>query len=124
MRLASRNHKSGQPAASRRARGGSLAGGWTTERDCVACPYHGWEFDGEGETQFIPSLGENADIPEKARIDAYPTEERYGMVWVFLGDLAEEKRYPIPPFPEGALPVARIAEFALLSRGQPSILCT
>ncbi len=81
-------------------RGGSLAGGWTTERDCVACPYHGWEFDPEGKVQFIPSRGEGADIPERARIDAYPTQERYGMIWVFLGDLPEEERYPIPPFPE------------------------
>lgn len=81
-------------------RGGSLSGGETTERDCVACPYHGWEFDAEGKVQFIPSRGEGAPIPERARIDAYPTEERYGMIWVFLGDLPEEERYPIPEFPE------------------------
>lgn len=81
-------------------RGGSLSGGWTTERDCVACPYHGWEFDGAGKVQFIPSRGEGAEVPERARIDAYPTEERYGMIWVFMGDLPESERYPIPPFPE------------------------
>ncbi|MEH6549212.1 MAG: aromatic ring-hydroxylating dioxygenase subunit alpha [Pseudomonadales bacterium] len=81
-------------------RGASLSGGQSTDRNCVACPYHGWEFDGQGQVQFIPSLGEGAEIPDKARIDAYPTEEHYGMVWVFLGDLPEEERYPIPPFPE------------------------
>lgn len=81
-------------------RGGSLAGGKTTKRDCVACPYHGWEFDGDGKVQFIPSRGENASIPERARVDAYPTEERYGMIWVFMGDLPEAERYPIPDFPE------------------------
>src|SRR5210317_1240660 len=81
-------------------RGGSLSGGWTTERNCVACPYHGWEFDAEGKVQFIPSRGEGAEVPERARIDAYPTQERYGMIWVFMGDLAESERYPIPPFPE------------------------
>ncbi|GAA5525480.1 carnitine monooxygenase oxygenase subunit [Microbulbifer aestuariivivens] len=81
-------------------RGGSLSKGWTTERDCVACPYHGWEFDAEGKVKFIPSRGEGAPVPERARIDAYPTEERYGMIWVFLGDLPEEERYPIPDFPE------------------------
>ncbi|MCA0900882.1 aromatic ring-hydroxylating dioxygenase subunit alpha [Microbulbifer agarilyticus] len=81
-------------------RGGSLSKGWTTKRDCVACPYHGWEFDAEGKVQFIPSRGEGSAIPERARIDAYPTEERYGMIWVFLGDLPEEERYPIPEFPE------------------------
>lgn len=81
-------------------RGGSLSNGWTTDRDCVACPYHGWEFDAEGKVQFIPSRGEGSAAPEKARIDAYPTEERYGMIWVFMGDLPAEERYPIPPFPE------------------------
>jgi phenylpropionate dioxygenase-like ring-hydroxylating dioxygenase large terminal subunit len=81
-------------------RGGALSGGWTTERDCVACPYHGWEFDPEGKVQFIPSRGEGGEVPERARIDAYPTEERYGMIWVFMGDLEESQRYPIPPFPE------------------------
>lgn len=81
-------------------RGGSLSGGWTTKRNCVACPYHGWEFNGEGKVKFIPSLGEDGNIPDRARIDAYPTEERYGMIWVFLGDIPEEERYPIPPLPE------------------------
>ena len=81
-------------------RGGALSNGWTTERDCVACPYHGWEFDAEGKVQFIPSRGAGAAVPERARIDAYPTEERYGMIWVFMGDLPAQERYPIPPFPE------------------------
>ena len=81
-------------------RGGSLSGGWTTDRDCVACPYHGWEFDTEGKVQFIPSRGEGADIPERARIDSYPTQEKFGMIWVFMGDLPEAERYPIPDFPE------------------------
>lgn len=81
-------------------RGGALSKGWTTERDCVACPYHGWEFGGDGIVKFIPSRGEDAPIPERARIDAYPTAERYGMIWVFLGDLPEAERYPIPEFPE------------------------
>ncbi len=81
-------------------RGGALSNGWTTDRDCVACPYHGWEFDAEGQVQFIPSRGEGSDVPERARIDAYPTEERYGMIWVFMGDIEESERYPIPPFPE------------------------
>ena len=32
-------------------RGGSLAGGWLTkDNDCVVCPYHGWEFEGDGST--------------------------------------------------------------------------
>jgi phenylpropionate dioxygenase-like ring-hydroxylating dioxygenase large terminal subunit len=83
-------------------RGGSLGNGFigTNKKDCVACPYHGWEFNGEGSVEYIPSLGENGVIPSKARVDSYPVEERYGMIWVFMGDLEESQRYPIPPFPE------------------------
>lgn len=80
-------------------RGGSLSGGRCIDGN-VACPYHGWQFDGEGKVQFIPSEGRDFNIPDRARVDAYPTEERYGMIWVFLGDLPEEERPPIPPFPE------------------------
>jgi len=75
-------------------RGGSLAGG-KTKGNCIECPYHGWQFDGEGRCQRIPSLGPDAKIPARARVDAYPTEERYGLVFAFLGDLPEEERPPI-----------------------------
>jgi phenylpropionate dioxygenase-like ring-hydroxylating dioxygenase large terminal subunit len=80
-------------------RGGSLSGGRTI-RDCVACPYHGWQFNGDGKVEFIPSEGGEFKIPDRARVDAYPTEERYGMIWVFLGDIPESERIPIPEFPE------------------------
>lgn len=80
-------------------RGGSLAGGKLIGNG-VQCPYHGWEFDGEGRCRRIPSLGKHAKIPGRARIDAYPTEERYGLVFAFLGDLPEEERPPIMDIPE------------------------
>ncbi len=80
-------------------RGGSLSGG-KIHKDCVACPYHGWRYNGQGEVTMIPTRGEQGEIPKRARIDAYPTEERYGLIWVFLGDLPESERYPIPPFDE------------------------
>lgn len=35
-----------------------------------------------------------------ARVDSYPVEERDGWIWVFLGDLPEPERPPIPRFPE------------------------
>jgi len=80
-------------------RGGSLGGG-STKGDHVTCPYHGWQFSGDGQVQYVPSEGPEFKIPEKARIDSYPTEERYGMIWVFLGDIPEEERFPIPDLVE------------------------
>ena len=80
-------------------RGGSLAGGWI-RGDCIACPYHGWRYNGEGRVTLVPSEGPDFKPHRRARIDAYPTAERYGMVWVFLGDVPEEERFPLPEFPE------------------------
>ena len=83
-------------------RGGSLSGG-KVKGDCLQCPYHGWEFDGDGNCQRIPSLGKDAKIPSRTRIDAYPVEERHGIVFAFLGDLPEDERPPILPVLEEGL---------------------
>lgn len=76
-------------------RGGSLSRG-KRKNDCVECPYHGWQFNGEGTCTKIPSLGpENQKIPARTKIDSYPTQERFGIIFAFLGDLAEGERPPL-----------------------------
>ena len=80
-------------------RGGSLAGG-RVRGDDVQCPYHGWRFGGDGQCTRIPSLGTDAKVPGRARVDSYPTAERYGLVFAFLGDLPDEQRCPIMDIPE------------------------
>jgi phenylpropionate dioxygenase-like ring-hydroxylating dioxygenase large terminal subunit len=80
-------------------RGGSLADG-KIKGDCIQCPYHGWEFDGEGACRRIPSLGPDANIPTRARVDAYPVIEKYGLVLAFLGDQPEAERAPFLEIPE------------------------
>lgn len=75
-------------------RGGSLSGGLVVDGD-VECPYHGWRFGGDGRCTKIPAQPD-ARIPERARVDSYPTIERHGWVWVFLGDLPEAERPPLP----------------------------
>ncbi len=80
-------------------RGGSLSMG-PVEDDCLRCPYHGWKYDSSGQCVEIPANTEEKGIPQRARVDAYPVEERYGLVWIFLGDLPAAERPPIPTFPE------------------------
>ena len=80
-------------------RGASLGAGQVLN-GCVECPYHGWQFNGAGNVTKIPSLPDDTKIPTRARVDSYPVKEKYGWIWVFLGDLPEEERPPLPDFPE------------------------
>ena len=75
-------------------RGGSLGAGRIKD-GCVVCPYHGWEFAGSGKCAHVPSLGRDAKLPARAKVDSYPVQEKYGIVFAFLGDLPEEERPPI-----------------------------
>lgn len=81
-------------------RGGTLSDGKVSGA-CLACPYHGWQFDATGQCVLIPALGAEVRPPKRARLDCYPTAEKYGWIWVFLGELPEQERPPLPDlFPE------------------------
>ncbi len=85
-------------------RGGSLAGGKVLKDNCIQCPYHGWRFNSDGVCTRIPSIGINGKIPPRARVDAYPVQEKYGIVFAFLGDLPESERPPIMEIEEYSKP--------------------
>jgi nitrite reductase/ring-hydroxylating ferredoxin subunit len=89
-------------------RGASLAGGWV-EEDCIRCPYHGWRYQADGSCSQIPANPATIPIPKRARVEAYPVQEKYGFIWIFIGDLpehdlfeisAEADRPPLPSFPQ------------------------
>jgi vanillate O-demethylase monooxygenase subunit len=52
--------------------------------DAVVCGYHGLTFDGSGTCIAAPTQ-EHA-IPKRARVASYPTAERYGFVWIWMGE--------------------------------------
>jgi nitrite reductase/ring-hydroxylating ferredoxin subunit len=67
-------------------RGASLSGG-AVRGECIECPYHGWRWRGEdGGCARIPSLSDQAQIPERAVAKAYPARTRWGLVWTSLED--------------------------------------
>lgn len=80
-------------------RGGALSDGWTNG-NCIVCPYHGWEYEKDGSCVKIPANLPGRSIPRKARVDQYPTVEKYGFIFAFLGDLPEEERPPLAAIPE------------------------
>jgi phenylpropionate dioxygenase-like ring-hydroxylating dioxygenase large terminal subunit len=94
-------------------RGGALSLG-TVSGDCVTCPYHGWQYDSGGVCVRIPANAPERAIPRKARVDAYPAVERYGMVWAFLGDLPEAHRPPIPEIPQWEDPAFRAVQYEMV----------
>ena len=80
-------------------RGAALSLGWL-ENDCLRCPYHGWKFQADGKCVDIPANGQGAPMPKRSLLETYDVQEKYGFVWLFLGDLPEAERPPIPPLPE------------------------
>ena len=77
-------------------RGASLAGG-SCRAGGITCPQHGWEFDGSGRCTLVPAgIRTPTQPPRRARVPAYPVQERYGLAFVFLGDLAPDDRPELP----------------------------
>ena len=75
-------------------RGASLYYG-RVEEGGIRCCYHGWMFDVQGHCVDQPCEPENgARTRGRVRQPWYPVEERYGLVWAYLGP-AEKK--PVLP---------------------------
>ncbi|MEU5882458.1 aromatic ring-hydroxylating dioxygenase subunit alpha [Spirillospora sp. NPDC047279] len=94
-------------------RGGALSMGRLVGDEEIACPYHGWQYGPDGGCVKIPANPEGRGIPRKARVDAYPVREEYGLIWAFLGDLPEEERPPLPHFPQHDDPAFRAVYFEM-----------
>jgi nitrite reductase/ring-hydroxylating ferredoxin subunit len=50
------------------------------EGNLIRCFFHHWAFDGAGNCQHIPC---QSTIPEKAKLQAYATDEKYGFIWIY-----------------------------------------
>jgi phenylpropionate dioxygenase-like ring-hydroxylating dioxygenase large terminal subunit len=72
-------------------RGTKLSLGKVADRR-LACPYHGWTYNEAGRCVHIPAHPEQTP-PEKARVKQYHAAVWYDLVWVCLGDPAQD-----PPF--------------------------
>ena len=56
----------------------------------IACPYHGWQYNAEGVCVKVPQLEDSNQIPKTYQIKTYLSQERYGYIWVCLGELLNE----------------------------------
>jgi len=76
-------------------RGTSLYYG-RVEQDGIRCCYHGWLFDVEGRCLDQPCEPDHGRHREGARQPWYPVQERYGLVFAYLGP--PQKRPLLPAF--------------------------
>ena len=52
--------------------------------DTVECGYHGLTFDCSGMCVAAPT--QQSAIPKRARVHSYPLEDRWGMLWIWMGE--------------------------------------
>ena len=65
-------------------------------RQALQCPYHGWAYAADGTCVRVPQLAAGHRIPARASLEAIHVSERYGLIWVCLGEPA----FPVAHFPE------------------------
>jgi phenylpropionate dioxygenase-like ring-hydroxylating dioxygenase large terminal subunit len=63
------------------------------EGDDLRCGYHGLRFDASGACVEIPG---QASVPPQARVRAYPLTEKFGWVWIWMGDAARADAKLLP----------------------------
>lgn len=51
--------------------------------DDIMCIYHGWIMDAAGQCVYVPHQDSVAD---SVRVGAYPIVEKWGLVWLWIGD--------------------------------------
>src|SRR5581483_6002110 len=85
-------------------RGASLFFG-RNEENGIRCVYHGWKFDVSGRCVDMMNEPEAASFMHRVRAVTYPTQERAGCVWAYLGP-----RETPPPLPmlEASLELAGV----------------
>jgi phthalate 4,5-dioxygenase len=75
-------------------RGASLFFGRNEEQG-LRCVYHGWKFDVSGACIDMPNEPAESDFRTKVKATAYPTRERNGIIWAYMGP-----RSVPPPLPD------------------------
>ncbi len=60
----------------------------------LRCVYHGWKFDVNGDCADMPSEPADTPLKAKVKIKSYPTVEKGGLIWAYMGP---KESMPAPP---------------------------
>jgi nitrite reductase/ring-hydroxylating ferredoxin subunit len=74
--------------------------------DRIACLYHGWQYDTQGQCRFIPAHAD-LDVPATINVATYTCTERLGMLWVY-SDRGVETPPDLPIEPREIVPVRSV----------------
>jgi phenylpropionate dioxygenase-like ring-hydroxylating dioxygenase large terminal subunit len=55
--------------------------------DVLQCWYHGIQLDTDGKCRLIPTEGENSTRSKQLSVRSYPTAEKAGLIWSYIGDI-------------------------------------
>ena len=84
-------------------RGVALSLGKVTQQGALQCPFHGWEFDGQGKCVHVP-LSPAAKC-ELLGATALPVRELGGFIWIFTAPVSAAQGASIP---EPVAPIAMV----------------
>ena len=82
--------------------GANLAGGRVC-KDRIECPFHGWQFTGDGRVASVPY---SDTVPTRAATESFPVQEVHGQIFMYhrgggaRQHAGEEVPYPVPRIPE------------------------
>ncbi len=92
-------------------RGASLLYGRVEDRG-IACAYHGWLYDTQGNCLETPAEPADSKLYLTVKAKAYPVQKRAGLYWAYLG------AKPEPAFPNYDILVRRDGKLTVQQRGQ------
>lgn len=75
------------------------------EESGLRCPYHGWKYDVTGQCVEVPQVPAASNFCQEVKLKAYPTVERGGVIWAYMGPPAEQP--PVPAFEWVDLPAPK-----------------
>lgn len=76
--------------------------------DCgLRCVYHGWKFGVDGRAQDLPAEPAESRLKDKVRLKHYPTRERNGIVWAYMGPDVDNPP-PLPNLEWNLVPAAHV----------------